>query len=57
MKRSGRFQTVRENLEVKEVRIENGSEVERYVMVRKPQQAEKDRAVRERILARLSEEI
>ena len=57
VKRSGRFQTVRENLEVKEVRIENGSEVERYVMVRNPQQAEKDRAVRERILARLSEEI
>jgi len=57
VKRSGRFQTVRENLEVKEVRIENGSEVERYVVVRNPQQAEKDRAVRERILARLSEEI
>ena len=57
VKRSGRFQTVRENLEVKEVRIGNGSEVERYVVVRNPQQAEKDRAVRERILARLSEEI
>ena len=56
-KRPGRSQTAREDLEVKEVRIENGSEEERYVVVRNPQQAGKDREVRERILARLSEEI
>lgn len=57
LKRPGRFQTVRENLEVKEVRIANGSEEERYVVVRNPQQAEKDQTIREQILTRLSEEI
>jgi len=57
LKRPGRFQTVRDNLQVKEVRMVNGSKKERFVVVRNPQQAEKDRAVRERVLARLSEEI
>jgi len=57
LKRPGRFQTVRENLEVQEVRVTNGSEEERYIVVRNPQQAEKDRAIREQLLTRLSEEI
>lgn len=57
LKRPGRFQTVRENLEVKEVRIANGSEEERFVVVRNPQQADKDRAIREELLERLSAEI
>lgn len=57
LKRQGRFQKVRENIEVKEVRLTNGSEQERYIVVRNPEQAERDRAVRERLLARLVEEI
>ena len=57
LKRPGRFQTVRDNLQVKGVRMVNGSKEERFVVVRNPQQAEKDREVRERILARLSDEI
>jgi transposase len=57
LKRPGRFQTVRENLEVKEVRISGGSQEERYVIVRNPQQAEKDRAIRQELLDRLSQEI
>ena len=57
LKRPGRFQVVGDNLEVKEVRITNGSLEERFVVVRNPQQAERDRKGRERLLGRLSEEL
>jgi transposase len=55
--RPGRFQKVRENLEVKEVVVEEGSLKRRFVVVRNPQQAERDREVREAQLARLETEI
>lgn len=57
LKRAGRFQTVRDNLHVKEVRMVDGSNEERFVVVRNPEQAEKDRSVRERIVDRLEGEI
>jgi len=53
----GRYSPVRENLEVKEVVLGEGSERRRYVIVRNPEQAERDRHQREEMLARLEEEI
>jgi hypothetical protein len=55
--RAGRFRTVRDNLEVKEVVVGKGSAERRFVVVRNPDQAERDRAVRERLLARLEEAV
>lgn len=57
LSRAGRYQRVRENLEVKEITLENGSETRRFVLVRNPKQAERDRAERERLLERLEAEI
>ena len=52
--RAGRYQEVAGNLRVKEVRISEG---ERFVICHNPQGAERDAAVRERLLARLGEMI
>jgi transposase len=57
LRRAGRFRKVRENLEVKEITLDNGSERRRFVLVRNPQQVERDRAERERLLERLEAEI
>ena len=55
--RRGRYQKIRDNLEVKEVEIKNGSETRRFVIVRNPEQAERDRHKREELLERLAVEI
>src|SRR6266487_2486477 len=52
--RQGRYQQVAGNLRVKEVRI---SEHERFVICYNPQQADRDAAVRTRLLAQLEETI
>jgi hypothetical protein len=52
--RAGRYQEVAGNLRVKEVRIGQG---ERFVICHNPQGALRDAAVRERLLARLTEMI
>jgi transposase len=57
LKRPGRFKTVRDNLEVKEVTVGEGSAKRRFVVVRNPEQAARDEAVRARLLARLEEAI
>jgi hypothetical protein len=57
LRRAGRYRRVRENLEVKEVTSKNGSETRRFVLVRNPQQAARDRAERARLLERLEAEI
>lgn len=57
LKHQGRYKKVRDNLEVKEVVIEHGSEKRRYVIVRNPEQAERDRFKRESILEQLGAEI
>jgi hypothetical protein len=49
--RAGRYQEVAGNLRVKEVRIGEG---ERFVVCHNPEGAERDAAVRERLLARLA---
>jgi Transposase DDE domain len=51
--RAGRYQLVRENLQVKEVQIEG----RRYVVCFNPEEAAKDRADREQILATLEKKL
>jgi hypothetical protein len=55
--RQGRYRTVAGNLEVKEVRIDDGTMHDRFVICRNPDQAERDRAVRDRIVAQLEDAI
>jgi len=57
LSRPGRYQKVRPNLEVKEIVVGTGEARQRYILVRNPEQAERDRAQREQILARLREEL
>ena len=54
LQRQGRYQQVADNLRVKEVRI---AEHERFVICYNPEQAERDAAVRTRLLAQLEETI
>src|SRR6266511_2415119 len=54
LQRQGRYQVVADNLRVKEVRI---SDAERFVICHNPEQADRDAAVRERLLAQLQETI
>jgi hypothetical protein len=54
LSRQGRYQQVADNLRVKEVRI---AEHERFVICSNPQQAERDAAVRQRLLAQLEQTI
>jgi transposase len=49
LSRAGRYRTVRENLEVKEVRVVD----RRYVVCRNPLEAKKDKAVRQALLDKL----
>jgi len=51
--RAGRYQNVRENLQVKEVRVED----RRYIVCFNPEEAAKDRADREQILATLEKKL
>jgi len=55
--RPGRYHTVAGNLRVKEVRVDDGVMGDRFVICHNPEQAVRDRAVREAILARLAERI
>jgi len=54
LSRQGRYQQVAGNLRVKEVKI---SEHERFVICSNPEQAERDAAVRQRLVAQLQETI
>jgi Transposase DDE domain len=54
LKRQGRYQQVAGNLRVKEVRI---SDAERFVICYNPEQADRDAAVRQRLVAQLEEMI
>lgn len=53
LRQPGRYTIVRQNLEVKEVYVGVGESRERYILVRNPQQAARDRAAREEVLAEL----
>ena len=53
LSRAGRYQQVRDNLEVKEIVVGEGEARVRYVLVRNPAQVARDREARERTLARI----
>jgi transposase len=55
--RQGRYRTVAGNLEVKEVRVDDGTLRDRFVICRNPDQAERDQTVREQIVAQLEDAI
>ena len=57
LSRQGRYHTVEGNLRVKQVRIDDGVNRDRFVICHNPERAERDRTVREQILERLRQEI
>jgi len=55
--RPGRFRRIRDNMDIKEITVGDGEARRRYVLVRNPQEAYRDRANREKLVARLKEEL
>ena len=55
--RPGRYQTVRDNLRVKDVRLGEGDNAKRFVVCHNPAEAERDKAERDGQLARLEVEL
>lgn len=55
--RQGRYHRIADNLEVKEVVLDDGVMRDRFVICRNPDQAERDRIVRDQLLAQLSDAI
>jgi hypothetical protein len=55
--RPGRYQTVRDNLRVKDVRLGQGDNVRRFVVCHNPAEAARDKAERDGQLARLDAEL
>ncbi len=55
--RAGRYQWVKEGVEVKEIVVGEGEARQRYVIVRNQKRAERDRAIRAVLLARLEAEL
>jgi transposase len=57
LSRQGRYQQVRDNLRVKEVRLGSGDAARRFVLCHNPAQAERDRVQREQQLALVQQEL
>jgi transposase len=57
LSRQGRYQTVRENLRVKEVRVGEGDSAKRFIVCHNPAEAERDTTQREDTIARLQAEL
>jgi len=55
--RQGRYRTVAGNLQVKEVRVDDGTMRDRFVICRNPDQADRDEAVRDQIISQLEHAI
>jgi transposase len=55
--RQGRYHTLAGNLEVKEVRVDDGTLRDRFVICRNPDQAERDKAMRDQLIAQLEHAI
>jgi transposase len=55
--RPGRYQTVRDNLRVKDIRLDVGDKPKRFVVCHNPVEAERDKADRDQQLARLEAEL
>lgn len=57
LERAGRYQVVKEGVEVKEIIVGEGEARQRYVLVRNPKEAKRDQAKREELLERLEQEL
>ena len=57
LSRQGRYHTVEGNLRVKQVRVDDATNRDRFVICHNPERAERDQTVREQILERLTQEI
>ncbi len=57
LSRQGRYQTVRDNLRVKEVRIGDGDGAKRFVVCHNPVEADRDKQARDDTIARLEAEL
>ena len=55
--RPGRYQTVRDNLRVKDVRVGSGEAAKRFVVCHNPLEAERDHTQREELVERLEAEL
>ncbi len=55
--RQGRYRTVAGNLEIKEVRVDDGTLRDRFVICRNPDQAERDQAIRDQLIKQLQDAI
>jgi hypothetical protein len=55
--RQGRYHVVDGGLRVKQVRVDDGTDRDRFVICHNPERATRDHAVRKQILARLTEQI
>jgi Transposase DDE domain len=55
--RQGRYQQVRDNLRVKEVRVGTGEGTRRFIICHNPEQAERDQATRARQVAQVTAEL
>lgn len=55
--RQGRYQTVRDNLRVKEVRVGEGDAAKRFIICHNPAEADRERAQRDDTIARLEVEL
>ncbi|MGH3994601.1 MAG: IS1634 family transposase, partial [Pseudonocardiaceae bacterium] len=55
--RQGRYQTVKENLRVKEVRIGDGDAAKRFIVCHNPAEADRDKTQRDDTIARLQAEL
>lgn len=53
----GRYLKIRENLEIKEVIVGGGERRRRFILVHNPEEAKKDKATREKILARIEKSL
>ena len=57
LQRQGRYQTVRDNLRVKEVRIGEGDAAKRFIICHNPLEAEREKQTREDTIRRLEAEL
>ncbi|MCA1698415.1 MAG: IS1634 family transposase, partial [Actinobacteria bacterium] len=57
LSRQGRYRSVRDNLRVKEVRVGDGEAAERFIVCHNPQEADRDRALRQQRIDRIQAEL
>ena len=57
LSRQGRYQTVKDNLRVKEVILGDGDSSKRFIVCHNPSEAERDKLTREQTITRLQAEL